>query len=83
MNCSDKFQQFLIGCGPPCDHAVTAFLVRGALFDSGYIFCVILRETFGIISGFLREWVDSAPEVDSRPVLLSSWPRTSSTTAVA
>ena len=40
------------------------------------------RATFGRIPGFLREWVDSAPEVDSRPPLLSSWPRTSSTTAV-
>ena len=49
-------------------------------------------------SGFLLVWVDSAPEDDSRPALwtfpclrswgrlwkfLSSWPRTSSTTAVA
>ena len=41
------------------------------------------RVTFGRIPGFLREWVDSALEVDSRPALLSSWPRTSSTTAVA
>ena len=31
----------------------------------------------------LRDWVDSAPEVDSRPALLSSQPRTSSTSAVA
>ena len=51
---------------------------RDALFDSGYIFCVISRETIGRIDGFLREWVDSAPEVSSRPALLSSWPRTSS-----
>ena len=33
------------------------------------------RAIFGIIPGFQCEWVDSAPEVDSRPALLSSWPR--------
>ena len=26
MNCSDKFQQFLVGCERPCDHAAKAFL---------------------------------------------------------
>ena len=30
------------------------------------------KETFGIISGFLRGWVHSAPEVNSRPALLYS-----------
>ena len=59
--------------------AVAVPVSRNALFDSRYIFCV----SEGRISGFLREWVDSAPEVDSRPALHSSWPRTSSTTAVA
>ena len=71
---------------------------RNALFDSGFVLCVSTTATFGSISGFLRVWVDSAPEDDFRPALwtspclrswsrlwkfLSSWPRTSSTTAVA
>ena len=59
--------------------------VAHALFDSGYILCVISRSSrmaFGRIPVFLRHWVDSTPEVDSRPALLSSWPRTSSITAV-
>ena len=43
-NCSDKFQQFLVGCERPCDPAATVFLVCGALFDSGYIFCVSLGD---------------------------------------
>ena len=30
------------------------------------------RETFGKLSGFPREWVDSAPEDNCRPALLSS-----------
>ena len=30
------------------------------------------REIFGRISDFLREWVHSAPEVNSRPALLFS-----------
>ena len=41
------------------------------------------REALGRNSGFLREWVHSAPEVNSRPALLLEWPRSSSTTAVA
>ena len=40
VNCSDKFQQFLVGCGRPCDQAARRSWVRGALFDSRYMFCV-------------------------------------------
>ena len=34
VNCSDKFQQFLVGCERPCDPAARRSWVRGALFDS-------------------------------------------------
>ena len=44
MNCSDKFQQFLVGCERPCDPAAGRSWVRGALFDSGYKFCVSLGD---------------------------------------
>ena len=37
---------------------------RNASFDNGYMFCVF-RMGFGSIYDFLRDWVDSAPEVDS------------------
>ena len=38
---------------------------RNAWFDNGYMFCVS-RMAFGSIYNlFLRDWVDSAPEVDS------------------
>ena len=56
MNCSDKFQQFLIGCERPCDPAAKTFL--GAR-------CSVRQ-------WILREWVHSAPEVNSRPALLFS-----------
>ena len=45
---------------------------RNAWFDSGYMFCVS-RMAFGSIHDFLRDWVDSAPEVDS-PVLTGDAP---------
>ena len=56
---------------------------RAMLWSTVDTYSASARATFGRIPGFLREWVDSALEVDSRPALLSSWPRTSSTTAVA
>ena len=44
VNCSDKFQQFLVGCERPCDPAARRSWVRGALFDSGYKFSVSLGD---------------------------------------
>ena len=43
--------------------------VRGALFDSGYIFCVSSRVILDEFRVFLSEWVDSALEVASRLAL--------------
>ena len=45
--------------------------------------CVIQGGFWKNLVIFLRDWVDSAPEVDSRPALLPQVARTSSTTAVA
>ena len=59
LNCSDKFQQFVVGRGRPCDHA--------AWFDSGYMLCVSLRMAFGRIShNFFVIGKTLDPEFDSR-----------------
>ena len=86
MNCSDKFQQFLVGCERPCDPAARRSWVRGALFDSRYIFCVCKGDywkNFWLfhVNGYTRL-------LRSILVLLFSllawkWPRSASTQAVA
>ena len=71
VNCSDKFQQFLIGCERPCDPAAKTFLgARCSVRLDTY--SASAKATCGRISGFLREWVHSAPEDDSRPALWTS-----------
>ena len=49
----------------PC-HGVPGSAVLCSTVDTN---SVSAWETFGRISGFLREWVYSAPEVNSRPAL--------------
>ena len=72
VNCSDKFQQFLIACERPCDPAAKTFL--GARCSVRQ-WIHILRQQGRLLEeflGFLREWVHSAPKVKSRPAPLSS-----------
>ena len=72
MNCSDKFQQFLVGCERPCDPAAKTFL--GARCSVRQ-WIHVLRQQGRLLEeflGFLREWVHSAPKVNARPALLFS-----------
>ena len=58
---------------------------RNAWFDYGYMICIIQGGFWVIFYDFLRDWVDSAPEVDSRRSLhtwpMRKWPSSSSTVA--
>ena len=86
VNCSDKFQQFLVGCERPCDPAARRSWVRGALLDSRYIVCVSKGDFW---NNFWRFYVNGYTRLlRSILVLLFSllawkWPRSSSTQAVA
>ena len=69
------FQQFhssyaTVTVAGNCGGLAVAVGSRNALFDSGYMFCVSTRATFGIISGFLR--VRSIRLLSSTLVLLFS-----------
>ena len=78
-----KFQFATVTVAENCGGSAVAVPGSRMLCSTVDTYSASARETFGRISGFQREGEHSAPEVDSRPALLSSWPRTSSTTAVA
>ena len=60
VNCSDKFQQFLVGRGRPCDHAAKAFLVAQYLVRLWIHFLrQFERDFWKNFAQFLRDWVDS------------------------
>ena len=54
VNCSDKFQQFLIGCGGSCDPAAKAFLGGQCFVRQWILILCQLEGDFERISGFLR-----------------------------
>ena len=86
MNCSDKFQQFLIGCERPCDSCSEDVPGCAVLCSTVDTCSASARETSGIISDF---YVNGCTRLlRSTLVLLFSflvwkWPRSSSIPAVA
>ena len=62
---------------------LAVIVLCGGMLQGAVVTLCIIQGGFGRIYDFLLEWVDSAPELDSRPALLPLVAGTSSTTAVA